>query len=188
MKKKRLLQLFAILQFFDAYSSLFFLPPPVSFKVLSRGVVIPSFTFVATTFSAPNTETASWWRWSGEVYLLPSATFFPAGVYTGPNAPETNRFARHGLYYSICATYLYMVYTVRIHLYGYTVYCSVQDDSPKRSPSFFSSIIWRLFKDRIFKIFKYYYIIVFYPRHVANTLKTNVEESVIFHHYISKKI
>lgn len=30
--------------------------------------------------------------------LPPSATFFPAGVYTGPTAPETNHFARHGLY------------------------------------------------------------------------------------------
>jgi hypothetical protein len=86
-----------------------------------------------------------------ERYLLPSATFFPAGVYTGPNAPETNRFARHRLYYNICTMYLYV--------YGYgilyrTIY--IQQQLTSHSLFFFNNPVNQ---NCIFRIFKYYIII-----------------------------
>jgi len=83
--------------------SVAFFSPPARLKNVARIVVIPS-----SLGNALNTETGVWtveasalrWWCGGGVKrcLPPSATFFPAGVYTGPTAPETNHFARHGLY------------------------------------------------------------------------------------------
>lgn len=132
--KKRLLQLFTILQFFDAYSSLFF-PPPVSFKVLSRGVVIPSFTFVATAFSAPNTETALWWWWSGEV-LAAVCYFFSRGCLHRTERPGNESFRssqfilqhlRDVSIWSIQCEYIYMM----------VIRYTVQGDSPRMLTPFF---------------------------------------------------
>lgn len=134
---------FAIFRFIFRTLTVAFFSPPARVKecctrcchtaVVRRSVVV----VVVVVGNAPNTETVVWRHRCGgggggvKRCLPPSATFFPAGVYTGPTAPETNHFARHGLYCiyiykyapaSISTTYILYSVLWSIPQYRYTRY------------------------------------------------------------------